>query len=335
VDLVPRTRAHPLISRDTWEDAQVTGIKRGNVRDPEMPTTTPGRRYALRSRIRHAACQRRMCGIRRPSGNRTDEYVYYLCPFKPANPRHRAACPDHPASYVSVREDTIITAITDFLDQYVFSYDRAAMLADRIPATTAEHAAARAREHARLTADLARIDTAQNGLFTELEQLGSDTSPATQAYRARIRARHSDYHDQRTTTQTQLDALTAAATPADDPALLDELPYLAATLAGAPAHLIENLLAALDLQVLYRPEQDQATIWATLTDTTPQTITALLADPRTSTTQPAPQQPPAPIAYLPQDPPVPPGNREAPINHDLCAIQPNVGASPHTVSHGT
>jgi hypothetical protein len=100
---------------------------------------------------------------------------------------------------VSVREDTIIAAITAFLDQYVFGYDRAAMLAARIPASTAEHAAARAREHARLTAELARIDTAQAGLFTELEQLGADTSPATQAYRGRIRARHSDYHDQRTT----------------------------------------------------------------------------------------------------------------------------------------
>ena len=155
-------------------------------------------------------------------------------PVQAASPRHRAACPDHPATYVSVREDTIIAAITAFLDQYVFGHDRAAMLAARIPASTAEHAAARAREHARLTAELARIDTAQAGLLTELEQLGADTSPATQAYRARIRTRHNDYHDQRTTTQTQLDTLTAAAAPADDPALLDELPYLAATLADAP-----------------------------------------------------------------------------------------------------
>jgi hypothetical protein len=29
------------------------------------------------------------------------------------------------------------------------------------------------------------------------------------------------------------------------------------------------VISALDIQVLYQPEQDQATIWATLTDTTP------------------------------------------------------------------
>src|ERR1019366_4381523 len=289
---------------------QTMGAERGNVRDPEIPPAHPGRRYALRSRIRHAACKRRMCGIRRPNGTRTVEYISYPCPYKAPNPRHAAACPGHPATSVSVREDTIMAAITAFLDQYVFGYDRAAMLTDRIPVTTAEHAAARAREHARLTNEIARIDTAQAGLLTELEQLGADTSPATQAYRTRIRARNSEYHDQRTATQTQLDTLNAAATPHEDPALLDELPHLTTTLAHAPAPLIENLLTALDIQVLYRPEQVQASILATLTDTTPQTINALLSDPRTSTTPP-----PAPLEDLPQDPPVHPIHRQARIHH--------------------
>jgi hypothetical protein len=204
-----------------------------------------------------------------------------------------------------------MAAITTFLDQYVFGYDRAAMLTTLIPATTAEHAAARAREHARFTAELARIEIAQAGLLTELEQLGADTSPATQAYRTRIRARNSEYHDQRTATQAQLDALNAAATPHEDPALLDELPHLATTLAGAPAPLIENLLTALDIQVLYRPEQVQASIWATLTDTTPQAINALLNDPRTSINNPS-----APISDLPQDPPVHRIHRQARIHHE-------------------
>jgi site-specific DNA recombinase len=310
----PEPKHTPLTDRDTWQAAQTMGAERGNFRDPEMPPAHPGRHYSLRSRIRHAACQRRMCGIRRPSGNGTSEYVYYTCPYKASNPRHAAACPGHPVTSVSVREDTVVAAITAFLDQYVFGYDRAAMLKDRIPVTTAEHAAARAREHARLSADIARIDTAQAGLLTELEQLGADKSPATQAYRTRIRARNSEYHDQRTATQTQLDTLNAAATPRDDPALLDELPHLTTTLAGAPAPLIEDLLTALDLQVLYRPEQDQATIWATLTDTTPQTINALLNDPRTSTTLPG-LHPAGPFADLPQDPPVHRIHRQARIHH--------------------
>jgi site-specific DNA recombinase len=294
----PEPKHEALTDRETWKEAQTMGAERGNVRDPEMPAR-PGRHYALRSRIRHDLCHRRMCGIRRPSGNGTAEYVYYLCPYKASNPRHAAACPGHPATSVSVREDTIVAAITAFLDQYVFGYDRAAMLKDRIPVTTAEHAAARAREHARLTAEVARIDTAQAGLLTKLEQLGADKSPATQAYRERIRTRNAEYHDQRTAAQAQLDTLNAAATPCEDHGLLDELPYLVATLAGAPVPLIEDLLTALDLQVLYRPEQGQATIWATLTDTTPQTINALLNDPRTSTTTPA-LRPAAPLADLPR-----------------------------------
>jgi hypothetical protein len=61
--------------------------------------------------------------------------------------------------------------------------------------------------------------------------------------------------------------------------------HLAGQLHDAPAALIEALLGALDIQVLYRPEQGQATIWATLTGTTPATITALLHDPRVTASQ--------------------------------------------------
>ena len=70
---------------------------------------------------------------------------------------------------------------------------------------------------------------------------------------------------------------------------------------------MEALISALDIQILYRPEQDQATIWATLTDTTPATITTLLSDPRVTATQTSPRQPaetgtPAPNAELAQGP---------------------------------
>ena len=43
----------------------------------------------------------------------------------------------------------------------------------------------------------------------------------------------------------------------------------------------EALLTAFDIQALYRHDQDQVTIWATLTEDTPRTIAALLDDPRT------------------------------------------------------
>jgi hypothetical protein len=105
--------------------------------------------------------------------------------------------------------------------------------------------------------------------MTERARLGTDISPATQSYRQRIQDHHADLHDQHTATQAQLDELAATATPNQDPSLLDELPYLTSQLNDAPADLVAGLLDALDIQVLYRPEQHQATIWATLTDTTP------------------------------------------------------------------
>ena len=97
----------PLTDRATWDKAQKAGAERGNVRDAEKPTTQPGTRYPLRSRIRHQACQRRMYGVRRPSSSKTSPgtvYTYYHCPYNPSNPRHAAAHPDHPATSVSIRE---------------------------------------------------------------------------------------------------------------------------------------------------------------------------------------------------------------------------------------
>jgi hypothetical protein len=305
----PQPAHQALTDRATWDAAQHIGAERGNVRDTEKPTTQPGSRYPLRSRIRHEACQRRMYGVRRPTASKANPgavYTYYHCPYNPSNPRHVAAWPGHPGHSVSIRDEVIMAAVAGFLGQYVFGHDRAAMLATQIPATSAEHAAARDRQHDHLTADLARITTAQEGLFTELGRLGADTSPATQAYRQRIQTRHAELHDEHTRTQAQLDDLAAAATPSQHPGLLDELPYLTAQLDDTPADLLEALINALDIQILYRPEQDQATIWATLTDTTPATITALLNDPRVSASQnsthAAEPTTPGPISELAQGP---------------------------------
>ena len=87
---------------------------------------------------------------------------------------------------------------------------------------------------------------------------------------------------------------------ANDPSLLDELPYLPGILAQAPDALKEKPLASMDVQCLYRKGPHQATIWATITDTT---LAALLAGPRTDTDQPAPQTPvPAQAGELAQSP---------------------------------
>jgi hypothetical protein len=52
-------------------------------------------------------------------------------------------------------------------------------------------------------------------------------------------------------------------------------------LADAPEHIKAKLYAAFGVQVLYRAHKNQATIWATITSSTPGIIAALADDPRT------------------------------------------------------
>jgi hypothetical protein len=120
-----------------------------------------------------------MCGMWRTASTGR-AYIYYRCPHDPANPRHAAAHLDHGS--VALSEAAIMAAIATFFDQYVFGHDRAALLAEQLPATSAEHAQARARQDKHLRAELARIDTVERGLISELEQPADLADPASQAY---------------------------------------------------------------------------------------------------------------------------------------------------------
>ena len=132
--------------------------------------------------------------------------------------------------------------------------------------------------------------------MTQLEQLGGDTSPAAAAYRDRIRDQFTQRYDEQTAAQAELDALTASQPPAEDPALIDELPYAPGLLARAPAELRARVYAAFQVHALYRAAPHQATITATITSQTPALIDALTADPRTDhdTAHPAHTNPPIP-----------------------------------------
>ncbi len=257
--------SHPaLVTRELWQAAQ-----RG------------GRRYPLRSRLRDAQCGHRMSGTTR-AGRRDDQsYTYYVCPNNTKNPHGARKCPDHVRA--SIREDVITAAIAGFLDQYVLGHDRAAMLERLLPSSAADQAARRDAQAAELTRRLARNDAAQKGLIAELAQLGGDTSPATTAYRVRIREHYTELHDAAAALQAQLDAINDQAAADNDPALISELPYAPGFLATAPNPVKENLYAALGIQCLYRPGKNQVTIRAVITNTTPGIVAALLADPRTGT----------------------------------------------------
>ena len=187
----------------------------------------------------------------------------------------------------------MVDALTRFFTERVFGPDRAAMLTAHIPASAA---AAEQRRHTKaetIRRKLAKIDTAENALITELETPADPSDPAAQALRQRIRARFTELYGQRTTLETELAALDAAApaTQADDPTLLDELPNLGDILTGAPPALTEQLLDAFDIQATYNRDKHQATIHATITDATPQAIRDLLTDPRADHNTPPPSQP--------------------------------------------
>jgi hypothetical protein len=180
---------------------------------------------------------------------------------------------------IGIREDHLTTAISHFLDKYALGCDRAAMLAHHLPATAADADANREHQAAELGRRIARNNAATAGLMTELADLGDATSPATVAYRQRIRERFNQLYDETAALQAQLDELNAQADTATDADLINQLPHAPGLLADSPDHIREALAAAFDLHCTYRADQRQITIRATITDTTPGIVNALLATP--------------------------------------------------------
>jgi site-specific DNA recombinase len=283
--------SHPaLVSREMWDAAQLVAKGHEGVRDPEVPTTRGGRRYPLRSRVFCAQCGHRMSGNTRPGYKDGPSYAYYLCPNNAKSARVARNCPEHVRS--ALREKDITAALGGFLDRYVLGHDRKAMLRAHLPATAADEAARRDAQTVELTRRLARNEASQKALIAELAQGAADATPAGNAYRARIRDHYNDLYGEAAALQAQLDAIAAQTASASDPALIEQLPYAPGVLGRLPDDLQEALYAALGIQITYRPQLRQVTIHATLTDSTPGIVTALLAAPRTGGG--TPQNPAAP-----------------------------------------
>jgi site-specific DNA recombinase len=269
---------HPaLTDMDTWEAAQQVGRQRGNVRDPLSPARPGARLYPFRARIRCKQCGRRMHGSFSHSRKPGETYTYYVCPTRAANPRHAQ---DHPAhAWVGIREDVFTAALSGFLDQYAFGYDRAAQLAELIPATQAEQDQADAARAETLTRQLKQADAALEGITAEIGQLAGKTDPVSVAIRDRLTGQFSDRYDQKQAIEAELQAIEdAPPLPGNDLSLIDELPHALGLLAEAPRALQELIASTFDIQCVYRPELKQATV--VVTDTTPGIIDAI-ADPRT------------------------------------------------------
>jgi len=238
---------------------------------------TPARRDArapLRGRIRHNQYHRVLTPRARPYKDHVN--LYYACSPDMTDPRIAAKYPGHVHALLA---DKLLTKIiAGVLDQRVFGADRAAMLTAQLPATAAEKTADRDRQAAALRRQLKKIETSQAALMTELEETGAD--PAAACYRQRIRDRYRERAAERAAAEQQLAELDTQ-TAADDPALLAAIPRAAGRFTTAPPEVREALYTALDVQILYRSDQNQMTIWVTITDATPQAIQDLLDDPRT------------------------------------------------------
>lgn len=163
------------------------------------------------------------------------------------------------------------------LDTYFLGHDRATMLADRLPKTAAEEQANREARAAELTRRIARNEAAQKGLMTELAELGDAASPASTAYRQRIREHFNQLYADTATLQAELDDLAHQAGTVTDADLIAQLPYAPALLIAAPDEIREALCAAFEVHCTYRADQGQMTIRATITDSTPGIVTALAA----------------------------------------------------------
>jgi site-specific DNA recombinase len=267
---------HPaIIDRATWDAAQQAAGEHGTSRDGTKANAHPAtaRFYPYRGRVRCKTCQRRMAG--RASG-RHGEFTYYKCPHDPANPRHAAAHPDHPRTLQAPQ--TQLDQVTGlFFAKHVFGPERAALLADQLPATDAAARADRDAAAAVLTARLKKISTGQDSCILELEQLPADPAgTAAAAMRTRIRARFAELHADREELQAQLDALAAVVPQAADTSLLDELPLAGDILPGLPPDLKARLFDAFDLHILWNKQAGQATIWAEITDATLRALAGIL-----------------------------------------------------------
>jgi site-specific DNA recombinase len=298
--------AHPaIITRPMFDAAQaVAAAHRSAGDDPgAAPQPLARRSYALRGRVRHRTCQRRMCGTTRTSPRYWAEgpdyaHAYYKCPHDLTNPKHAATHPDHPRT-VTVREDLLVDLIRQFFTHHIFGPERRALLAAQIPASAAQAAEQHNRQRDRLAKELARIDLAQRSQITQIETL-DPASPAAQAMRARCSERFAELHTERETTQAQLDALDQARARDDDAALLDDIPLLASTVALHPEHIQAALYQAFDIQALYKDDMHQVSFFATITTSTPHAVAAILAaagnDPAARTPDPAQPPPPAPAS---------------------------------------
>jgi site-specific DNA recombinase len=279
---------HPaIVDRDTWAAAQKIGAEHRSSRDGTRTSPAERRTYPFRSRVRCKLCKRRMCGLPKTHPERANprEYIYYACPHRPSH----VATPGHPRT-VQVREDLLRDETLRGLAAYALAPGREERLAELIPSNATAKKEQHDRQTAALQQRLKRITATQDNLMKELRGSFDMPEHAGEEYRRRIRADYATLdaeHQDITAKLTELDADPAPGTDLD---LVSLLPEITTDLGELPEDLQAELYNIFDIQIIWNAPMRQATFHATITDTTPHIIQALLNranDNHTLATEPA------------------------------------------------
>jgi hypothetical protein len=149
--------------------------------------------------------------------------------------------PDHIRA--AFRDHDIYAAVDGIIGG-LLGHDRAAMTAAHIPVTQAAADQRAAAQAAQLRRRIDQAEASMKGLIAQLEHLGDAQTAAARAQRDRIDEQFTVRFDEQAAAKAELEALTADQPAADDPALIDELPYAPGLLADAPAELRARIYGA-------------------------------------------------------------------------------------------
>ena len=279
----------PLVTRELFDAASPVAHTRQGSRTGADPNIHPQTRrsYLLRSYVIHDTCGRRMFGKTRRRGG-----TYLACQPDPRHHAHKPWYPDHPKS-VWVREDALTAAVHDFFATHILGPDRLQLLDAQPGDHQAAAAADTTRRRTQLTKHIENLRRRQTRLLDQLEDDPSDDlDPDTRrAFRKTIRDRFADLTTQIRHAETERDSLqpTHAGRHPGNRDLLDQLPQLQLHLAQAPEALQRALYDAFNLKIIYNQERHQATLNATITADTIDSLTTTIhaATDRPGNTQPS------------------------------------------------
>ncbi|MDX8028811.1 recombinase family protein [Lentzea sp. BCCO 10_0856] len=264
----PEPAHEPLIPKWMYDELSANRRKRRGSREGNALNVHPEtlRTYLYRALL---FCQ---CG-RRMNGTVRHDATYYTCWPKNNNRGRPDKYSGHrKAEYI--RQDDVMSAVSQFLAERIFGPERRAMLAADLSTVDEWEARQRDAERDRLRRVLADVARRQNTIMRQAQD-GDPDDPFTRALRA-------TYNDLEAERQAALSAV-ATLDAADDTAptrpdaadvdLLDALPYLTGNLSDAPEPLLRKLFEAVSLTVRITDDGDHVTINVRLpADTMPEII---------------------------------------------------------------